>query len=287
MPRKDDTPKRERRERGSIDPQEIINGAFELAEEVGVDNLSMPLLGKHLGVGVTSIYWYFRKKDDLLNEMTDRALERYGLAAALEPTTGDWRARLHEHAARMRDVFTASPILVDLVLIRSSLSPRNAALGAREIERIVQDLMSEGLSLEDAYDSYSAVQLHVRGTIVLERLHEKSKSEDAAAQAYYENLIVTPEKTPLLAQAAALGRVGGAPDQRNFEYGLNCILDHIAELIRAANQKRSGKGPAKKAAAKAPARKTPAKKSPARSAAKKTTSTKKSGSRTRVGTTGT
>ena len=58
-------PKRKRRERGSIDPEEIINGAFELAEEVSIDNLSMPMLGKHLGVGVTSIYWYFRKKDDL------------------------------------------------------------------------------------------------------------------------------------------------------------------------------------------------------------------------------
>ena len=66
--------KRQRRERGSINPDDIIKGAFELAEEVGIDNLSMPLLGKHLGVGVTSIYWYFRKKDDLLNAMTDRAL---------------------------------------------------------------------------------------------------------------------------------------------------------------------------------------------------------------------
>ena len=51
--------KRQRRERGSINPDDIIKGAFELAEQVGIDNLSMPLLGKHLGVGVTSIYWYF------------------------------------------------------------------------------------------------------------------------------------------------------------------------------------------------------------------------------------
>lgn len=64
--------KRQRRQRGSINPEDIISGAFELAQQVSIDNLSMPLLGKHLGVGVTSIYWYFRKKDDLLNAMTDR-----------------------------------------------------------------------------------------------------------------------------------------------------------------------------------------------------------------------
>lgn len=72
--------KRQRRERGSINPEDIIKGAFELAEQVSIDNLSMPLLGKHLGVGVTSIYWYFRKKDDLLNAMTDRALREFVVA---------------------------------------------------------------------------------------------------------------------------------------------------------------------------------------------------------------
>jgi transcriptional regulator, TetR family len=54
--------KRRRRERGSINPDDIVSGAFELAEQVSIDNLSMPMLGKHLDVGVTSIYWYFRKK---------------------------------------------------------------------------------------------------------------------------------------------------------------------------------------------------------------------------------
>jgi AcrR family transcriptional regulator len=53
--------RRQRRERGSISVDEILNGAFEVAAEVSIDNLSMPLLARHLAVGVTSIYWYFRK----------------------------------------------------------------------------------------------------------------------------------------------------------------------------------------------------------------------------------
>ena len=94
--------KRQRRERGSINPNDIIEGAFQLAEEIGIDNLSMPLLGKHLGVGVTSIYWYFRKKDDLLNAMTDRAITRYQLPAAMKTTGDDWRTQLHGHARQSR-----------------------------------------------------------------------------------------------------------------------------------------------------------------------------------------
>ena len=68
---------RQRRDRGSISADEILNGAFEVAAQVSIDNLSMPVLAKHLDVGVTSIYWYFRRKDDLLDAMTDRALERF------------------------------------------------------------------------------------------------------------------------------------------------------------------------------------------------------------------
>ena len=44
VPRQPTAEKRQRRERGSINPDDIINGAFKLAEQVGIDNLSMPVL---------------------------------------------------------------------------------------------------------------------------------------------------------------------------------------------------------------------------------------------------
>jgi len=128
--------KRQRRERGSINPDDIIKGAFELAEQVGIDNLSMPLLGKHLGVGVTSIYWYFRKKDDLLNAMTDRALRQYVFATPYVEAT-DWRETLRNHARTMRKTFIGNPTLCDLILIRSALSPRTARLGVQEVEKAI------------------------------------------------------------------------------------------------------------------------------------------------------
>lgn len=165
--------KRQRRERGSINPDDIISGAFELAEEVSIDNLSMPLLGKHLGVGVTSIYWYFRKKDDLLNAMTDRALSKYVFATPYVEAS-DWRETLRNHARLMRKTFMGNPILCDLILIRAALSPKAARMGAQEMEKAVSNLVEAGLSPEDAFDTYSAVSVHVRGSVVLQRLYEKT-----------------------------------------------------------------------------------------------------------------
>ena len=92
--------KRQRRERGSISVDEIINGAFDVAAEASVDGLSMPLLAKHLDVGVTSIYWYFRKKDDLLNAMTDRALGQYDFATPFVEGQ-DWQDSLRKVLAEL------------------------------------------------------------------------------------------------------------------------------------------------------------------------------------------
>ncbi len=222
--------KRVRRERGSINPDDIINGAFELAEEVGIDNLSMPLLGKHLGVGVTSIYWYFRKKDDLLNAMTDRALKQYVFATPYVEAK-DWRETLRNHARTMRKTFLGNPILCDLILIRSALSPRAAKAGALEVEKAIESLVEAGLSPEDAFDTYSAMSVHVRGSVVLQRLYDKNRQADGGHGDFEEAMVIDPETTPLLAQVTAEGHRIGASDENNFEYGLELILDHAARLL--------------------------------------------------------
>jgi AcrR family transcriptional regulator len=227
--------KRQRRERGSINPDDIISGAFELAEQVSIDNLSMPLLGKHLGVGVTSIYWYFRKKDDLLNAMTDRALSKYVFATPYVEAS-DWRETLRNHARLMRKTFMGNPILCDLILIRAALSPKAARMGAQEMERAIGNLVEAGLSPEDAFDTYSAISLHVRGSVVLQRLFEKNQSPDGDPRSIEEAVSTDPETTPLIAQVTGKGHRIGAPDETNFEYGLNCILDHAGQLIEKASK---------------------------------------------------
>ena len=228
--------KRQRRERGSINPDDIIKGAFELAEELGIDNVSMPLLGKHLGVGVTSIYWYFRKKDELLNAMTDRALKQYVFATPYVEAS-DWRETLRNHARSVRKTFLGNPILCDLILIRSALSPRAAKLGAAAVEKAIESLVEAGLSPDDAFDTYSAVSVHVRGSVVLQRLYDKNRSADGGPGDFEKTMVIDPETTPLLARLSGAGHRIGASDDNNFEYGLDCILDHAERLIEQASAK--------------------------------------------------
>ncbi|HET8993439.1 MAG TPA: TetR/AcrR family transcriptional regulator C-terminal domain-containing protein [Rhodococcus sp. (in: high G+C Gram-positive bacteria)] len=233
--------KRTRLERGSLNPDDILRGAFELAEEVTVGNLSMPMLARYLDIGVTSIYWYFRKKDDLLTAMADRVL-RDSMRSMPLVEASNWRDTLRAHARTVRRTILDRPILCDLVLIRPSLSSNAARLGALHNENVITSLVESGFTLADAVNIYSAVQLHVHGMVVLQRLQEKNRQSEEPSGAYYEILSISPETTPLLAEASESGLQSGEPNDRNFEYGLDCILDHAARVL--ISQKDWGAVPA-------------------------------------------
>ena len=50
-------------------------------------------------------------------------------------------------------------------------------------------------------------------------------------------MTIDPETTPLLAQVTAKGHHIGAADDKNFEFGLECILDHAGRLIEQGGKK--------------------------------------------------
>lgn len=173
----------------------------------------MPQLAKHLGVGVTSIYWYFRRKDDLLDAMADRALEEFEFTV---PTiaASNWRESLREHALTMRRRFRADPILCDLVLIRGQYGQRAMHAALQKLAQPIGVLVEAGLSAEQAAETYGAISVHIRGSVVLERLQERTEGFPA--------------------QRADGGRYIGFADDIDFGYILDSILDHAEAVIAAA-----------------------------------------------------
>jgi hypothetical protein len=139
----------------------------------------------------------------------------------------------------MRKTFLSSPILTDLILIRGALSSKARRLGVEQMEKAIANLVKAGLSPEDAFDTYSAVSLHVRGAVVIERLQEKTRDLEDGEHTFGPREI-DPKETPLIAKLAAKGHRLGAADEKNFEYGLNCILDHATRLIEEGQKSSRG-----------------------------------------------
>lgn len=58
------------REKGNLDRPTIIATALRLLDEVGIDGLSTRRLATELGIKSASLYWHFKDKNELLNEMS-------------------------------------------------------------------------------------------------------------------------------------------------------------------------------------------------------------------------
>ncbi|WP_066902976.1 TetR/AcrR family transcriptional regulator [Mycolicibacterium houstonense] len=218
---------RRRRERGSISVDEILRGAFELAGEESIDQLSMPQLARHLDVGVTSIYWYFRRKDELLDAMTERMLHDYDFSVlAIDP--GTWRESLRAHAHRMREMFTRNPIVCDLILIRGTRGLPAARTALEKIEQPVAALVAAGLTARQAFDTYTAIAVLVRSSAVLQRLQTRT-AEVEFPREYWEQ-VIDPEAMPLIASIPGRGYRIGMADDINFDHILDSILDRAASF---------------------------------------------------------
>ena len=224
-----------RRQRGSLNREDIIAGAFELiAEEEGVDGLSMPRLARHLGVGVTSLYWYFRSKDDLLAALTEEAA--YRMYHLLPDYRGrPWDDHLLRYFRDFRQVFRDNPAVCDLVVLRAPMQARSPEANHRFftlLEREISALVQAGFPVRDAVDAYMALSVYTRGCVLNERLFTAAEEQMDRSGYRVPRPDVDPVGLPVMAEAAKYWTPSFATDEK-FEAGIGLIIDGLrARLAR-------------------------------------------------------
>jgi AcrR family transcriptional regulator len=229
-------PSRARLARGSLDAERVLDAAFELAGQVGLGNLSMPLLAAHLDVGVTSIYWHVRNRDDLLRQMAARAVARLDklLPAPTDRDPAEWQQFLREYFSKQRSAFTGDDLLTDLTAMRNAkYGPETIELGYLSIERILRYLTSAGFTPVDGWNLYCSLSLYTQGFAVVER---RSRATGLPRSGASQVEILDEDATPLIAQllreeAISIDFVGDA----TFGAGLQWLLDGAAHRASAAS----------------------------------------------------
>jgi AcrR family transcriptional regulator len=219
---------RRRRQRGSINAEEIIAGAFEVARRESLDQLSMPALAEHLGVGVTSIYWYFRKKDDLLNAMTDVAVDT--LCREMPPLPDDkpWQEIVYNYFRDTRNVHRNDQVLSDLLLIRTATYTRYATRRVFEQEEaVVSKLVDAGFTTENALMVFNAASIYTRGMTIHDRILRLS---DAPTLDERQRRITDWSTMPLLESQIDRHPLAGTTDE-DFEFGIARLISGFEALL--------------------------------------------------------
>jgi AcrR family transcriptional regulator len=79
--------------RAPLDRQRVADTALKLLNEVGLDGLTLRAIARELDVKAPALYWHFKDKQALLDEMATEMYRRMIAGTSLDP--GDtWRERL-------------------------------------------------------------------------------------------------------------------------------------------------------------------------------------------------
>jgi AcrR family transcriptional regulator len=99
--------------------QEIIDAAMIIADEGGLDAVSMRPVAQHVGVTPMALYRHFNNKTALLDGMLERVVTSLPHDAA-----GPWDERLTALAYAYRGVAQRHPWSAQLLFSRPSVTPR-------------------------------------------------------------------------------------------------------------------------------------------------------------------
>ena len=219
-----------RRVRAVVDRDAIVAAGLAIADEEGLEAVSMRRVAQRLGAGAMTLYSYVANKDDLLDLMSDAVMGELVVA----DLSDDWREALRQIAQHTRGIFLAHGWLAELGRRRSSPGP-NALM---HFEQSLQAVSGLGLDPEQRMAVIAAVDDYVFGFVHRETELERERERDGLAlDEYFESI------RPWIEDMLATGRYpylqryteeGGMPPQRRrFEDGLDWLLDGIAARFAA------------------------------------------------------
>ena len=200
----------------------IVAAAVELADDEGLDAVSMRRIAQRLSVDPMSLYRHVGDKDQLLDAMADAVVDDIA-----RPTPESaWPANLRATIMAARSTMLRHPWAATVLARRRDPGPATLTY----MDGVMGMLRDGGLSLELTHHA-----LHVLGSRVLgfsQDLFEDKTAERpdlSAAAAMAARFAATHPHVAEMAMAVSHdGGLGGCDDDLEFAFGLDLILDGLA-----------------------------------------------------------
>ncbi|WP_393079100.1 TetR/AcrR family transcriptional regulator [Streptomyces sp. LN704] len=156
-------PQRSRRS-PKLDRKQVVETALRLLDETGLDGLTLRAIAKELDVQAPALYWHFRNKQELLDEMATEMYRRMVEDAGATPGDG-WRERLLTANRGLRAALLGHR---DGAKVFSG-SRFTGTLHAVEMERTLTLFTRSGFTLTQAVRATSTTYLYTIGFVTEEQ----------------------------------------------------------------------------------------------------------------------
>ncbi|MFD0366081.1 TetR/AcrR family transcriptional regulator C-terminal domain-containing protein [Nocardia sp. GCM10030253] len=199
----------------------VLRTAVQLADENGLESLSMRKLAQALGVEAMSLYNHVANKDDLLDGIVDLVVAEI----EIPEIGGDWQSAMRGRATSAHETLRRHPWATGLIGSRINVGP--AML--RYIDATVGCLVAAGFSYQQADRAWNAMDSHIYG-FTLQELNFPLLPDEYASAAQQFLPMIPAESHPHMNTLARLVISGAHNGIADFDFGLDLILDGLERL---------------------------------------------------------
>jgi AcrR family transcriptional regulator len=213
--------------RAPLSRERVLRVAVSLADECGIDAVSMRRLAQELGVVPMALYKHVANKDELLDAMVDVVL---GEIDPPDPDL-DWKRAIRQQILSARQALLRHPWARRVLEVQAAPTPVVLAY----LDSTIGTFLAGGLSVDLTHHAMHALGSRIFG--FTQELHQDAHIPDpeafaaAAVQmaAVFPNIVTVATSRPHDEQSV----VGpGCDDQFEFEFALDLLLDGFDRLHR-------------------------------------------------------
>jgi AcrR family transcriptional regulator len=212
-----------RKKRAPLSPERVLGAALRLADQEGLDAVSMRKLAQTLKVEAMSLYNHVTNKDQILDGLVELVVGEIELPVP----GGDWRAAMRRRA---RAVLMRHPWATMLFVARLNIGPKML----RYVDQTIGVLIEGGFPYELADHAWNSLDAYTYG-FTLQRLNFPLATTEYASAAKQFLPMIPVEHFPWLngmSQEVIAGRQSGV---QHLELGLDVLLDGF-EAMRLARR---------------------------------------------------
>ncbi|HEY3292867.1 MAG TPA: TetR/AcrR family transcriptional regulator C-terminal domain-containing protein [Candidatus Nanopelagicaceae bacterium] len=209
-----------------LNRERVVEAAVKLADESGIETLSMRYLALELGVVPMAIYKHVSNKEELLDEMID------AMVREIEPLLpdADWKSAMRHRILSARQALLRHPWAPHVIESRTHASP----IVLDYMDSLIGIFLQAGFSTDLTHHAMHAIGSRMWGFIQEVFPTPSQPSDPATLAAMFAEYSVRYPHIMKMAEGAshdnASSLVAGCDDQFEFEFALDVLLDGFERL---------------------------------------------------------
>jgi AcrR family transcriptional regulator len=216
-----------------LSKQRVLRAAIGVADQGGIESLTMRKLAQVLGVEAMSLYYHVANKDQVLDGVVDVIVTEINDVVSqidMPAGGGDWKTAMRMRILAAREVLLRHPWAPEVIETRTTMSPSIMSY----FEALLGVFRSGGFSYDVAHHALHALGSRAIGfTQELFNPDEADPDAEASAAMFEQMASQLPNLVGMMSEIShddPDSTLGWCDDQTEFEFGLDLILDGLERL---------------------------------------------------------